>query len=406
MTVPSPVPTSIGQNRLVSLDVIRGVAVMGILVANLPAFALPAAAYFSPLAAGGTAPADIALWLLNFVTVEGRMRGLFSVLFGASMLLVMGRAADAGDDPPAVHLSRMASLFAIGLLHLYLIWWGDILAHYALCGAIALPFTRLRTRGLLLVGGALVAVAWAIDASVLTWLSHSDGAMRQGFAAVFGVPPAADIAREIAAHRGGLIRGIAWRWNTATGPLEALWVTGPQTIGAMLLGMAGLRSGFLTGAWSRARYRRWAIIGIGVSLPGHLALGLATIAHGFTLEWVYGASMVWSLPLRVAGIAGYAALIMLAIRPDGAWTQRVAAVGRCAFTNYLGTSIAMTFVFEWGLAQFGQWSRASLYLLAIPAWAIMLGWSAPWLRRHPYGPLEWLWRSLSRAEWQRWRRDQ
>ena len=101
---------SVIPGRIAALDVMRGVAVMGILLANLPAFALPEAAYFSPLAAGGDGPAERAAWLANFVFVEGRMRGLFSFLFGASLVLIAERARAAGENDAAVHLRRMAAL--------------------------------------------------------------------------------------------------------------------------------------------------------------------------------------------------------------------------------------------------------------------------------------------------------
>lgn len=401
------------SDRHLTLDVIRGVAVMGILAANLPAFALPEAAYFSPVAAGGTAPADIAMWFANLVLVEGRMRGLFSLLFGASMLLVIDRARAAGDPPAAIHMPRMAVLFAIGIAHLYLIWWGDILAHYALCGVLAYPFARLRSPALVIAGLTIGAIGMAMNAAGLQVLLDSAArntpqaiATWNAFAATLGAPPAADMAREIAANRAGFLTGVAWRWHHAMGPLEALWVVGPHTLGTMLLGMAGYRSGFLTGAWDRRRYRRWAIAGLGIAWPGYAMLGIGTLRHGFAIEWVYAGSLVLSAPLRIAGLAGYAALVMLLLRPGGALTARIAAAGRMALSNYLATSIAMTFVFGWGLGQFAGWSRAALYLLAPPAWAAMLAWSAPWLARHPYGPVEWLWRSVARAEWQPWRRPQ
>ncbi len=399
-------------DRHLTLDVIRGVAVMGILAANLPAFALPEAAYFSPLAAGGTAPADIAVWLANFVLVEGKMRGLFSLLFGASMLLVIDRARAAGDDPASIHMARMAVLFAIGVAHLYLVWWGDILSHYALCGAIAYPFARLRVRPLIVTGIAISLIGMATMAGGLEILLASAKrdtpaavATWNGFAAVFGVPPAGDLAADIAANRGGFAAGIGWRWRHAMGPVEGLWTIGPQTIGTILLGMAAYRTGFLTGEWDRARYRRWAIVCLGIALPAYAALGIATRAQGFAIEWVYGASLVASAPIRILGLIGYAALIVLLVRPGGVASERVAAVGRVAFTNYLGTSIVMTGIFGWGLGQYAMWSRASLYLLAPVAWAIMLAWSAPWLRRYRYGPLEWVWRSIARAEWQPLRRN-
>ena len=395
--------------RIAGLDVIRGVAVMGILLANLPAFGLPEAAYFSPLAWGGSTGASLWAWFATFVLVEGKMRGLFSALFGASMLLVIDRANARGDDAAAVHFRRMAVLFAIGCLHLYLFWWGDILSHYALVGAFAYMAHRLPVRWLLIVAAALIALqtiqgataglAFAASAArdspdrVATWTAYAAG---------FGVPPAAAIAHEIAAMRGGFAGGIAERWSNASGPLSLLPVIGPQTLSAMLLGMAGYRSGFLTGAWPRPRYHRWALGCLALAAPLYVALGANTLAHGFFPPWVFFASIVASEPLRPVMATGYAALIILATGSGGPLAARVAAVGRTAFTNYLGTTLLMTFVFDgWGLGRFGRWSRADLYLLAPPVWGLMLAWSQPWLARYRYGPLEWVWRSLARFAPQR-----
>lgn len=390
------------EARIASLDLIRGVAVMGILVANLPAFALPEAAYFSPLAWGGTAPADVAVWFATFVLVEGKMRGLFSFLFGASMLLVIDRA---GDDAAGVHFRRMAVLFAIGCAHLYLVWWGDILSHYALVGALAFMAVRLPTRWLVALGLGFLAWQWVdgIAGTVILWRSAARAtsaavAIWDGFAASFGVPPRPAILAEIAATRGNWWGEVAWRWQHATDPVTLLPLIGVETMSAVLLGMAGYRSGFLSGAWSRVRYRRWAGVCLGLSLTGYAILGLATLAHGFDQRWVFLGSIGASPPLRTLGFVGYAALLILLAQPGGWLTTRIAAVGRAAFTNYLGTSVAVTAIFYgWGLGQFAAWPRATLYLLAPLAWAITLWWSKPWLDRYRYGPLEWLWRSLSRG---------
>ena len=389
--------------RIASLDVIRGVAVMGILLANLPAFGLPDAAYFSPVAWGGTGPADRAVWAINFVLVEGKMRGLFSFLFGASMLLVIDRAEAAGEDPARVHYARMGWLFAIGLVHAYLIWWGDILSHYALVGAAAFLFRGLSVRSLILVGAMLVGVQLLIGALIglATFLPGGSG-----LAGVFGTPPRAEFAAELTALRGTLAQGIAYRAQTNTNPLQLLMATGAETLGYMLWGMAGLRSGFLTGAWERARYRRWATVALAIGWPIYAALAWTTIARGFDWRLIALESLALSTPVRPALIVGYACLVILAIRPGGRVTERIAAVGRAAFTNYLGTSLLMTAIFYgWGLGLFGRIGRAELYALVPLAWGLMLLWSKPWLVRHRHGPLEWLWRNLARFEWQPLRRQ-
>lgn len=394
-----------GGDRIETLDVLRGVAVMGILAANLPAFALPEAAYFSPLAAGGTTPADITVWAATFVLVEGKMRALFSLLFGASMLLVIQRAKASGRNPAAVHYRRMAWLFAIGCLHLYGLWRGDILTHYALCGAIAYPFARARIRTLLTVAAMLVA--WETVQGIVLYLGvlaaqhdpATGGAFLRGIASTFGTPPPTRIAAEIAATRGTYAQVFAWRWSTATSPLTFLPLLGPETLATMLLGMAGLKSGFLTGAWPRARYVRWAAVTLAISLPLYAASAAWTIRSDFALADVVFGAMTLSAPLRDVAVIGYAALLILLIRPGGWLTTRVAAAGRAAFSNYLGTTIVMTTIFYgYGLGLFGTLSRAQLYLLAPFAWIAMLAWSQPWLARYRYGPLEWLWRSLAR--WQ------
>lgn len=394
--------------RIATLDFIRGVAVMGILVANLPAFGLPEAAYFSPAAWGGTAPADLAAWFATYVLVEGKMRGLFSLLFGASMLLVIERAEGSGESAARVHFSRMAWLFVFGCLHLYLFWWGDILSHYALVGAAAFLFVRLPIRWLVGIGLALIVwqaatglgMAWmtfeafprATPSQIETWNSLASG---------FGVPPRAEMLHEIEAMRGTFMQGVAWRWENSFTPFGFILIGGAETLGYMLLGMAVLRSGLLTGAWRRSAYVGWAALALGTTLPLYAVTAAITLRHGFDMRYVVLASMGVGTLLRPLAVVGYACLFVLLMRPGGFLTTRIAAAGRAAFTNYLGTTLLVTAVFDgWGLAQFGGWSRAQLYILAPFVWVAMLAWSNPWLDRFAYGPLEWLWRTLARAELQ------
>ena len=400
-------------DRVLSLDVVRGVAVMGILLANLPAFALPEAAYFSPLAGGGSTGWDRIVWFATYVLVEGKMRGLFTFLFGASMLVVIDAAEARGVSGDGVHFRRMATLFLIGCLHLYLLWWGDILSHYALVGAGAFLFRRLPPRWLVALGIGFVTMQFLSDASLGLWLAQSAArdtpqriAIWNGFSEGFGLPPVAVLLANIEGVRSGFLGEVAYRWTHESSPFATLPLLGFQTLSAMLFGMAGYRAGFLTGAWSRRRYAIVAALCLGVTIPIYIGLALNTIAHDFDQRWVFLASIVASEPLRPITVVGYAALVMLAIRPAGALTARLAAVGRAAFTNYLGTTLLMTFIFSgWGLAQFATWSRGELYRLVPVAWGIMLLWSPWWLARYRYGPLEWVWRSLARGRLQPMRRN-
>src|ERR687894_1367517 len=138
------------SGRLLTLDVIRGIAVMGIFSVNVVGMAMIEAAYFYPPAYGFESLGDKVMHAANFLLVDGKMRSLFSILFGASLLLVIEGAIAAGRSPATAHYARMASLLAFGLIHFYLIWWGDILAEYALVGMVAFLFRKLDARQLLI----------------------------------------------------------------------------------------------------------------------------------------------------------------------------------------------------------------------------------------------------------------
>jgi uncharacterized protein len=404
----TPAPT-----RIATLDVIRGVAVMGILAANIAAFGFPEFAYMTPASMGSPSTPDLIAWTATFIVIDGKMRGLFSFLFGASMLLVIDRASANGEDPATIHLRRMAWLFVFGVAHLYLLWWGDILAHYALVGAIAYMFARLPVRWLIGLGLACIAVqtlelgtltAYAFD---LHAAAHKAGATArtianwQSLADQFGQPSPAAVARELAIGRGTWRDLVAWRWTHAVGPITFLTVGGPETLGFMLLGMAGLRSGFLTGDWPRRRYIVVAVTGIAIGWVGYAGIVAFDIGHGFDARYVALSWLALATPLRPLTIMGYAAVIIVLARPGGWLTKRVSAAGRMAFSNYLGTTVICTTIFYgYGLGLYGELSRAELYLVVVPIWLLMLAWSKPWLDRFRYGPLEWLWRSLSRFAWQ------
>ncbi|PXA84058.1 DUF418 domain-containing protein [Nostoc sp. 3335mG] len=393
-----------------SIDGLRGLAVMGILLMNIAGFALPTGAYFNPLAAGGTAPADLAVWAVNFVLVDGKMRALFSILFGASMAIVVERAEAAGRNGGATHLARMATLALFGVAHLVLIWQGDILLHYALIGTLALPFVLLEPRALIRVAILLLLtqlVAEGMFVANFAAIRHAalaPGATQaavdawQGISATIGVGRPEDIAAVIARMRGPW-SGIAAD-NLASLPTGIpffIGFNGPETLGYMLIGMAGLRSGFLTGAWERRRYLRWAAIGFAIGLPPAIALCWLCFHAGFDTLATFAAGTVGGVPFRPILALAEAALAL-------AWLTardrpRLRAAGRMAFSNYLGTSLLMTALFYgWGFGLFGRVERIWLYPIVAAVWALMLLWSPWWLARFRYGPFEWAWRSLARWE--------
>jgi uncharacterized protein len=405
--------TTTAQTRILTLDTVRGVAVLGILLLNIIAFSMPAPAYMNPAAFGGSTGADLGAWLFNFTFFDGKMRGLFSFLFGASTLLVIDNATAKGENAAIAHYSRMVWLLVFGLCHLWLIWWGDILHHYALIGMIAFLFRNLRAKTMVIVGCCLLfvelLVTGIIPLIVLMAQAAPDNPDMQkaldGLTKGFGIPPAAWLTEQVALYRSGYAEILAERFKEARfGPLAGLLQYGWETLAYMLFGMAAFRSGMLTGQWERKRYVKWAVVGLGLTLPIYAAVAAWIVSTNFSMLSVTAGIMPATVPLRPLAVMGWASLIILLIRPGGILTTRLAAAGRMAFTNYLMTSVICTFVFYgYGLGLYGALSRAEVYLVVFAVWALILLWSKPWLERFAYGPLEWVWRSLSRFQLQKMR---
>jgi uncharacterized protein len=403
--------TTAGEPRIATLDIVRGVAVMGILAMNIADFALPSPAYINPLAYGHEGPADLVSWAFGFILFDGKMRGLFSFLFGASMLLVIERAEAKGEPAAAVHLRRMAWLGVIGLLHYYLIWHGDILFGYAVAGAVAWFFYARSTKSLVRIGIAFIALQFVIFAALVAgifFLAAAAAAPDASADAVgawggkqnmFGTGSPEHLREQLTRFGGSWSAISGHRLSKeAGGPFLGLFFFSWETIGYMLLGMAGLKSGFLSGAWEPARYRRIAVWCLGASFIVYAVFAVLMFRGGFKVTDIAAYWFAGSVPIRPVAVIGAAALIMLLAGPGGAFVERLAAAGRAAFTNYLGTSVLMTTLFYgYGFGLFGDLRRVELWLVVLPAWALMLLWSKPWLDRFRYGPLEWLWRSLSRG---------
>jgi uncharacterized protein len=403
-------------DRILTLDVIRGVAVMGIFSVNVIAFAMIESAYFNPAAYGGHTGADLALWATNMVVVDGKMRTLFSMLFGASMLLVIERAERSGRSGWWTHFRRMVVLLGFGLFHYYFIWFGDILTLYAVSGLIAFLFRRMGPQKLVAVGATLLFANMVLFSAFLYGqyqadiAAHAPGATHKaikqwndGLGDFY--PSAAAIAEDKALHLGAYGAFVTHNLTRWTSVLQNTLPFVMDTVGLMLLGMAGYKSRFLTGGWADRSYRRIVVPAIAMGALSGLATVAYDISSSFYIVGMFAAFIIAETPFITIMAVGYAALIILLSRRHGALTRRIAAAGRCAFTNYLGTSIIASLVFYgWGLGLYGSVSRWQAWLLAPVVWSLMLLWSKPWLERYNYGPFEWAWRSLSRWKLQPMRR--
>lgn len=382
---------------------------LGILAVNIAGFAGPPSATYTPSIPLAASPADEWAFAAMFWLFEGKMRALFSLLFGASMLLFVERADEQGRDGQTLQLRRLGWLALFGYLHFLLLWWGDILFLYAVAGTLALALRKAPVPVLVGSGMALF-LFWQVAGTALSLSDAaveqaalarpSDAALQERIAAI-KAPYRAQDAADMAEARSDWGAQVAAKLTER--PLYPLRVTLfaiGETLPYMLLGMALLRAGFFSGQWSVRRLRLVVLGGLG--LGGAISLWASLwvrTAHFPEMTMRLLVNYALGLP-HLAMAVGYAALLMLVL-PHLARSRlggRLVAAGRMAFSNYIGTSLAMGALFYgWGLEQFARHGAAAHWLFVLLGWALMLLCSAPWLARFRQGPLEWLWRSLT--EW-------
>ncbi|MFU7528798.1 DUF418 domain-containing protein [Qipengyuania sp. ASV99] len=394
--------------RISSLDFIRGIAVMGILAANIVAFGQPFTAYMYP--DGFLVPAGDPggwQWIAQFVAVDGKMRGLFTLLFGAGLYLFMERTWARGGTRWR-QMWRLFILMLFGMIHFYLIWPGDILFYYAVVGFVVVPCLRWGPKAQFwtgLIGYVFGVLFYASFMSLPYLVAETSLGEAEGLSEMREdlVTQKAETIAESAVQseliRSGDYAGIVQyrvteQWSE---PLTNLILFSLETLPLMLLGVALYRFGFFSGAFDPRKMKMWGWTGLALGAAVHLAIGLVMQAGGFSYYGTLAAFIGWSPLPRLAMVLGIAALL---VTYSPGWTgwlaERVRAAGRAAFTNYLGTSIVMLIVFHgWALGLYGELNRPQLYLVTAMTWVLMLAWSKPWLERFRYGPLEWLWRCLT-----------
>ncbi len=402
-------------SRIAALDLIRGVAVLGILALNILGFAAAPSANYSPDLPAPGSMADHIAYLATLVLFEGKMRALFSILFGASLLLFIERADMQGRDGESLQLRRLGWLALLGLAHFFLIWWGDILFLYAIIGLLALPLRRAPPVALVATALFLFTLWQAWNYSQWQPLIEAEAAVAAGTASAAQAKSANQALAYYRTADREELAAVKSSWPAQTGyklreewfkPIVMVLFVSGETMTYLLFGMALFKSGFFAGDWPRRRT-------LGLALGGIALGGLATASFaGWAAEAGYPESTMrfaltygLALPHLAMGL-GYAALLVL-LAPRllrSALGQRLAAAGRMAFSNYIGTSLVMTALFYgWGLGLAGRFGQAALWGFVLLGWALMLWWSAPWLARFRQGPLEWLWRSLTEGRVLRFR---
>ncbi len=398
-TPPTEVLRPVAENeRIDSLDVVRGFALLGILVMNIQSFSMPAAAYMNPTAYGDLSGANLWVWILSHIFADQKFMTIFSALFGAGIVLMWERAEATGRQSTGLHYRRTFWLMIFGLIHSYLMWAGDILFLYSICSLWVFWMKRRSPRTLIVVGMLVLLVSPALYAlaawSMPNWPPEAVEGMAVGWS-----PSAEANAATVANFQGGFRDQMRSRvpdaigLHTAAFAFWGIW----RASGLMLIGMALFKLGFFSAGLPASIYRRCIAVGAVIGLP-LVAFGIyANFARDWELSRMFVGSQYNYFGSLLVSLA-YVAAVMLVCK-NAVWpvlTRALSAVGRMALTNYLlQTILATTIFYGHGLGYFGEVSRVGQVGVVVLIWTLQVPFSIWWLGRFRFGPFEWVWRSLS-----------
>jgi len=386
------------QDRFESLDLLRGVAVLGILAINIQAMAMPVAYFGNPsLNTEYFVGEGRDIWAIASTFFQFKFITIFSALFGAGIILMVGE--EKPSPKFGVHYRRMFWLLAIGSVHAYLIWFGDILTPYAVAGLIVVLARRWRPRTLLIVGFILIGLASLMMVAQYFAMEQMPPEDREALIAKMFAPPPEAITAEIEHYREGFFARLPLTAPTALMfQLVQTIFLGPRNIGVMMIGMALYKMGFFTLGWSFLRYVVTGGVALAIGLAGSYYATSQMLAVEFDplLLAAPQSAQFWASLFHAFG---YSALIMAIAKVPflGLIRRPFAAAGQMALTNYLMCSIigAVLYYGPPGLGRIGAVSYLEQATTVIAIWIAILIWSPIWLALFRYGPFEWLWRSLT-----------
>ena len=415
-----------GDERIGSLDILRGVAILGILVMNIYAFAMPFPAYANPLLMGGTDTLNLGTWFFTHILFDQKFLSVFAMLFGAGIILMTGRAEAKGAKVSRIYYRRQFFMMLLGAIHAYFLWFGDILFMYAAVGMFAYFFRKLAPRSLLILACVLLSVHLLLShgmasqmGKTITQVDEVTELQQVGETLTtkqeklledweemraFMAPDAEVVQKDVEIHQGSYVDITTHRVPVALMmQVFGLLFFGIWRVTAlMLFGMALIKTGVLSAERPTDFYRKMMLICYGIGLPLTVYSAIDLSAHGFDPLYAmqYG-SLANYFGSIIVGL-GHIGAVMLLIKTG--FVQRMlgrfAAVGRMALTNYLMHSVILTTAFYgYGLGLYGEIPRFWQMGFVVAVIALQLGLSPWWLARYRFGPVEWLWRSLT--YWQR-----
>jgi uncharacterized protein len=418
------------SERLISLDILRGIALFGILLMNITGFGLPAA-YSDPTNYGGATGPNLWAWMTTTMLFEGTQRAIFSLLFGAGVILLTERIDRRGGNSADIYFRRNLWLIVFGIVHAYLLLWtGEILYYYGLTALFVYSFRKATPRTLYAVAlsGLLFNAAWNqldVHNGLQTNAAWREAVKVQESGGVLSAeqsesiddwkdlvkdmkPGAEKIQKQIEAKRGSYLDVLVFQApknseNQSWGAYRYFF----DIFSFMLIGMAMFKNGLLTLSDRRAVYMKMMLFGYGTGLAVNYFEVRHLLASNFDVLARIQADVTYDLG-RLAMTTGHLGLLMLFCNSGilSGLKQRLASVGQMALSNYIGASVICAFVFYgFGFGLFAQLQRYQLYYVVLAIWLVQLIASPIWLKHYRFGPLEWLWRSLTYGERQPMRRD-
>ncbi len=393
------IASSLPQERIASIDLLRGFAVLGILIMNIQSFSMIGAAYMNPSAYGDFTGINKWIWIISHVFASEKFMSVFSMLFGAGVILFTERALEKGRRAGPLHYRRNFWLLVFGLVHGYLIWYGDILVNYSVCAFFVFLFRKMKPKKLVIYS-AIFFIVPLILYSLTAWSMPFWPEAQYNESIKSWLPTAELIAKEIDHMQGTWGEQMEHRAPMVffMQTFLFLYMTFWRVTAMMLLGMALYKLGVLSAQKSKAFYIRLTVIGLVVGY----SISSFGVFKNIEANWSYDFSMFIGSQFNyvgsVASALGYIGLLMLISKSVNFNKLKTAlsSVGKMAFTNYILMSLICTFVFYGhGLGYFGQVDRVGQVLIVLVTWAFLLIISPLWLKSFYYGPLEWLWRMMT-----------
>ena len=384
------------NNRIHSIDLLRGFAILGILIMNITNFSQVNIAYMNPTIGAGLEGYNQYFHAFNYIFADTRFMSIFSILFGAGVVLFTRNAETKGKRAGVLHFKRMFWLLLFGFVHAYFIWSGDILVAYAICGCFIFFLRKKSIRTLLVMSTLLFIIPLTFN--LMTYYGMTSDELESTFA--FFHPNPEQIATEIKTMQGSFNEQMTIRlknaieFQTFVFLIETFW----RTTAMMLLGMILFRKGVLSADKSIKYYKKMILAGF---VPG-LILSIIGLNQAYDFEWsgayVMNIGANYKLVSGVFMAIGYIGLVMWFFK-KGIFKNlqsRLQATGRMAFTNYIGMSLICTLIFNGhGLGLFGTFDRLQQFLVVISLWVLILILSPLVLKKYRFGPLEWMWRKLT-----------